>query len=124
MKKYKYKTKKTLCFHPGRSRRGAIVLMTAFFFSIILGALAFNVLRMARYQTLDRGRYEIYKNEFAAAEAALNQIFGHVQFLVRHDTPSLRSEILDTPAPVVEGFDVRDWDVELVSDATEEVTSG
>ncbi len=106
------------------SRRGAIVLMTAFFFSIILGALAFNVLRMTRFQSQDRGRYEIYKSEFAAAEEALNQVFSHVQFLVRNDVPNLTTQIDNTPQPSIEGYTIRHYTMSKETDGDVTINSG
>ncbi|MBN1865988.1 hypothetical protein JW916_01730 [Candidatus Sumerlaeota bacterium] len=104
--------------------RGTILLFTTIILSFVFLALASGILSMAVHQTNSRVRYGVYKDEFAAAEEALNKAFGHVQFLVRSATPDLPTEIQATPQPIVSGFDILDFAVAQISAGAEAVTEG
>ncbi|HUT26374.1 MAG TPA: hypothetical protein VM492_18745, partial [Sumerlaeia bacterium] len=86
------------------SRRGAAGLMVVVVIGIILVGLAGGMTSLAVHQTRDRARYELYKDEFAAAEEGLNKAFGHVQFLVKMGAPDYLEKILGTTPPVVAGY--------------------
>ena len=85
-----------------RMRRGGAVLLTVYMLSVIMLLIVIGNASTTSHQSRDRNRYELYKNEFAAAEMALNQAFGHVQFLVQQNISDLPSKILDAHSPIRE----------------------
>lgn len=106
-----------------RHRRGVILLVVLFSGLIIL-AMTGAVMRLGVHQTRDRQRYETYKDEFAAAEAAVNKTYAHIQFLITQGSPDFFAEVAAITPPVVEGFTFPQFSVTNTFDGTEEVTSG
>lgn len=105
-------------------RRGGSILVAVYVLTIVMLMMSIGMISIATFQARDRGRYEIYKDEFAAAEEALNQTFAHVQFLVRQNEPSLTTIIKATPPPTVKGFDLLDFELEELSAGISPVQSG
>lgn len=83
------------------ARRGGALLFTVFILAIVLLVIVGSATSRAVYQTQDRYRYELYKDEFAAAEEAANRVFAHCQFLFRYNFPDLENAILNSPQPTV-----------------------
>lgn len=111
--------------HAADTRRGAAALVTILLCSLVLLMLVSGLTGVATMQTRDRMRYELYKDEFATCEKALNHAYAHVQFLVKHGVPNLPTEIANTPAPQLPGFDTVAFEmVQTSSPGLEAVTSG
>jgi hypothetical protein len=83
-----------------QSRRGSALVMVMIF-TIILSMMAVGLARYATYQTVDRARYEMYKDEFAAAEVALNKAYAQIQHMVTFGTPNFDDEIAAIGPPTV-----------------------
>lgn len=79
------------------SRRGAAALVTVMVFGTVLLALVAGLTRTATYQTRDRARYEIYKDEFNACETAVNYAYAHIRFLVQYGVPPRNETERDDP---------------------------
>jgi len=121
MRKFKYST---LAAKSRRHGSRGVALLSVMLVSLCLITLAGVVMRMAVYQTRDRARYEVYKDEFAAAEEALNKSFAHIQFLVTQGTPNFQSEVEAMTPPVVEGYEFPYFAVTQTFNDIETVTQG
>ncbi|NQU45257.1 hypothetical protein HQ520_18395, partial [bacterium] len=109
--------------HFGRYRRGTILVAVMILGSLLV-AVASGVLAFSVYQTRDRARYEVYKDEFAAAEVALNKAFSQVQFLINFGTPTFFEAMDHIAPPVVAGYSFPNFTVQKTFDGNEEVSSG
>ncbi|HBF35260.1 TPA: hypothetical protein DDW35_11935 [Candidatus Sumerlaeota bacterium] len=67
--------------HP---RRGTAILVAVMLLGMVLLLLTSALIGMSSYQTRDRTRYELYKDEFCAEEEAINRVYGHMQFRVKN----------------------------------------
>lgn len=105
-----------------RRRGSALVLVIVL--GLILIMLAMGAMLLSNYQTRDRARYETYKDEFAAAEVALNSGFSHIQFLLNYGTPNFDQQIANMQAPVVDGYQFSQFDVTNTFDGNETVPAG
>jgi len=121
MRKFKYST---LAAKSRRHGSRGVALLSVMLVSLCLITLAGVVMKMAVYQTRDRARYEVYKDEFAAAEEALNKSFAHIQFLITQGTPNFLSEVQAMTPPVVEGYEFPYFAITQTFDDFETVTEG
>ena len=106
-----------------RQQHGIVLLAVLVMGMIFIGLLAV-VTNFASYQTIDRGRYETYKDEFAAAEEALNKGFAHVQFLVKYGTNNLATDVAAIQPPTVDGFTFPNYTMTETFNGFESVTDG
>ncbi|MBN1516800.1 hypothetical protein JXA32_09560 [Candidatus Sumerlaeota bacterium] len=87
-----------------RNRRG-LVLLTVIVLVGLAISLALAMVSLSNQQTRIRGRYEVYKDEFAACEEALNKAYAHIQFLITTvGTDTLDSDIAAIQPPTVDGY--------------------
>ena len=84
--------------------RGAVTLITTLIISFVLIAMTYVILKIANTQTTERMHYEIYKDEFAAAEEALNKAYAHFSFLVFNRTPNYDADVAAMTPPNIEGI--------------------
>lgn len=90
----------------GVSCRGAAALFATLILSIAVLFMVASILRLSTTQTLDRGRYETYKNEFAAAEKGLNKAYAQFQFLKSNPTATFDADVLNVSSPTKNGMTV------------------
>lgn len=106
-----------------RQPRGAVLAMVLVI-GICLVILAGGLVGLATHQTQGRARYETYKDEFAAAEEALNKAFSQVQYLVNFGTPDFFGQMQALTPPTVEGYTFPLFQASKLSDGSENVTTG
>ncbi|HPK03616.1 MAG TPA: hypothetical protein PLS90_14305 [Candidatus Sumerlaeota bacterium] len=104
-------------------RRGSALVLVLISFMLLM-MMSGGVLLVSTQQTRDRVRYEAYKDEFAAAELAINKAFGHIVFMVRNGTPDLLDEIDNINAPVLDGYDFPAFEVAETFNGNETVPEG
>lgn len=107
-----------------RAARRGVVLLAVIFSALILLAITGSVTRLGVHQTRDRIRYETYKDEFAAAEEAINKTYAHIQFLITQGSPDFFNEVASISPPVIDGFIFPVFNVSNTFSGTEDVTSG
>src|SRR5690606_3123025 len=107
-----------------RSSRRGVVLLAVVFTALIVLAITGTVMRLGVHQTRDRIRYEAYKDEFAAAEEAVNKTYAHIQFLITQGSPNFFDEVEAITPPVISGFTFPVFSVTNTFEGTEDVTSG
>lgn len=88
---------------PGRWRRG-IVLPVVLILGLLMLATAGGMVAVSTQQTRTRARYETYKDEFAAAEVAVNKAYGQIQYMIQNHTPDLKTKLAGVKAPSVKGY--------------------
>jgi hypothetical protein len=103
------------------SQRGAAILFTVTILSMVFFMLSGSVLTLSVYQTRERARYEVTKNEFGAAEEGLAKTVSHLQFLIynRYADIEDQMETLDDNPPIVDGYDVQ---MKVTPGASETIT--
>ena len=113
-------------FHqrPLREARGGALIFTVLLLSLVMLILVGALAGVAVFQTRDRARYEVYKDEFAAAEESVNKVYAHIHFLVRNGIPNLTTLIPATPQPIVAGYEITDFSVRLISQQMETEDDG
>lgn len=85
---------------PGRGRRG-IVLPVVLILGLLMLAAAGGLLAVSTQQTRTRARYEVYKDEFAAAEIGVNKAYGQIKYMIENHTPDLKAKLSSVPPPAV-----------------------
>lgn len=108
---------------PGERRRGAI-LSAVMILGMMMLAMAGGVVVMSLEQTRSRARYEIYKDEFAACEVALNKAFAQMQFLIEFGTPNFDAEVAKIVPPTVAGYEFPHFEVVRVFAGNELINDG
>lgn len=106
----------------GRDRGTAI--LTVIIAMLFLMTLAGAASRAIHAQSRDVGRYEIYKDEFSAAETVLARAFGQIQFMISNGTPDFTTAVQNMSPQSMDGFDFDEWEVTTLFDDFEDVTSG
>lgn len=87
----------------GRCQRG-MTLPTVLVMGLVMMVMVGGLIQLSTHQTRTRTRYEFTKDEFAAAELAMNRVYAHVQYLIYERTPNLFEEMKKITAPNVSGF--------------------
>ncbi|MCL5271532.1 MAG: hypothetical protein M1457_13495, partial [bacterium] len=105
-------------------RRRAVTLFAVLVFGVILMGIAGGVMLASTQQTLIRNRYEVAKDEFAAAEEALNKAFSQIQFLINMGTPDFFGEVAAITPPEIENFTFPQFEITKVADGNEAITEG
>lgn len=112
------------CQNRHLSRRGAASLILVTVFGLLLLGMAAGLLSVSIDQTQQRARYETYKDEFAAAEEALNRTFAHFKFMRDMQTPNFTTEVGKMTAPVLAGYAFPVFNIAKEFEGNEEVAKG
>ncbi len=117
---------------PTRRRRGMTLAVVLVFGVLVIG-LSTGVVLVARQQTTDRARYETYKDEFAACEAALNKAYAQMQFLKSYHAADFEQQMAAIQPPVIRDnrhtpaeywFEFTQFDAVKIFEGGETITSG
>ncbi len=116
--------KRKLRVIPDGERGSALILVALAMLTVL--SLAVSGTLFATTQTRDVARYEVYKDEFAASEIALNKTYAHLDFLIRNNLPNFDSQVAALTAPVLQGFDMpsADFVVTKTFDGVDTPTTG
>ena len=107
---------------PGR-RRGS-VLITVLVLGLLLATIVAALLATSTQESVTRNRYETYKDEFAAAEVALNKAYAQVQFHINFGAADLQQEMATLTPPVVRNYEFTHFTAEQTFAGLEEVDDG
>lgn len=112
-----------LTHSPARARRGmamAVVLVLG----LLLIGMTGGLVMMARQQTINRARYETYKDEFAACEEALNKAYAQMQFLKDYHAADFEAQMAAITPPVVVGYEYPKFTATKTQDGPFLITEG
>lgn len=115
---------------PRRNRSRGSALLLVVLMTLVLATALGAATRFNTYQTRDVGRYEVYKDEFAAAEEGLAKGYGQIRFLLRSGSSDLNAQAeampppADSPSGIVPQFEYKNWDVRTTFDGEEAVVTG
>ncbi|MCX7044474.1 MAG: hypothetical protein NTX50_03170 [Candidatus Sumerlaeota bacterium] len=115
--------KRTALF-PSRSHscRGGATLVLVLVIGGVLMMVAASLTRYTVFQTYDRLRYQVYKDEFLACEAGLQKTYAHLQFLIAMGSTDFETEAAACTAPVSPGYSYSNWSVVQTSKDTAKAT--
>ncbi len=105
------------------SRRGTI-LVSVMLIGGILVAMSVSLVGLATQQVRNRGRYETYKDEFAAAEWVLNKTLGQMKFLNESGVEDLPGKIEAIEDPEMDGYEFPNFEITKISEGSEVVPEG
>lgn len=82
-------------------RRRAMTLAIVMVFGVLVIGLSTGIVLVAKQQTTERARYETYKDEFAACEAALNKAYAQMQFLKSYHAADFEDQMAAIQPPII-----------------------
>ncbi len=104
---------------------GSILLLVL----IIIGLAAFLMTALISYGIFslrNASRYEVYKDEFAAAEAGLNKAYAHFKFILEYGTEDMDTAVQSIQPPAIDGYTYTKFQINKLSEglSTVDETSG